>query len=155
MTIAQATGAMSASNMYVGVSTDNAAWTDISGHANSVEVGGGERETGQVYTFTGDTPIIKAAKRGALTITVKGVYTESASQMYTAVKTAYEAGSAFYVRWSPGGGDAGDLGFTTSIGVIKTAPYPAGEADSGEAILTEFEVECASVTGAVIGSAGW
>jgi len=153
--MAQTTGGMAATDMSVWLSTDGSAWTDVSGYANSVEIDGGERETGNAYTFDGDTAIIKAGKRGPLTITVRGIYTETATEYYDKVVDAYEAGSDLYVRWSPGGGDAGDLGFTSQAGIVKNAPYPVGEANAPDPIMTELVLECAYVTEAAIGTAGW
>jgi hypothetical protein len=146
---------MSAFEMYVGFSTDGATFTEVSGAANSVEISGGERVTGSQPTFTGDTMILKKGKRGTITVTVRGVYTPDADEVYALAKTSYESGGTFYVRWSPGGGDAGDVGYTTSAGIIKNPPYPGGSADSGDPILTEVQVECASVTVATIGTSPW
>jgi hypothetical protein len=153
--MAQTTSGMSPTNMYVGVSTDGNSWVDVSGFANSVEISGGERETGNAYTFDGDTAIIKAGKRGPLTVTVRGVYTETADKFYDETVDAYTAGSSFYVRWSPGGGDSGDLGFTTSAGIVKNNPYPGGATDDATPVMVELVLECASVTEAAIGTAGW
>lgn len=153
--MAQTTGAMSPQNMYVGFSANGSSWTDASGYANAVAVSGGERQTGEAFTFDGNTPIVKYGKLGYLTITVTGVYTETAAHIATVAKTAYEAGSAFYVRWSPGGGDAGDLGYTTSAGTVINPPYPGGAADTPDPILLEIVVNVASVTVAAIGTAGW
>ena len=126
----QATGGMSFASHYVGFSANGSAWTDVSGYSNSVSVSGGERVTGTAYTADGDTAIIKNGKRQPLTVTVRIVYTETSSQAYDMAKDAYEVagGGPFYVRWSPGGGDAADLGFTSSLGVVKTALYPQGSA---------------------------
>ena len=153
--MAQTTGGMSPTDMSVGLSTDGTNYTDVSGYANSVEIDGGERVTGNAFTFEGDTAIIKSGKREPLTVTVRGVYTETASEYYDMVVDAYEAGSALYVRWSPGGGDSGDLGFTSQAGIVKNAPYPIGEASTAEPIMTELVLEVAYVTEAAIGTAGW
>ena len=152
--MAQTTGGMSGKDLMVGLGTDGSTYTDVSGYANSVKISGGERETGNAFTFDGDTSIIKAGKRGPMTVTVRGVYTETASQFYDLAQTAYEAGTAFYVRWSPGGGDAGDSGFTAGAGIVTGVPYPSAEAD-GEPILVQCVIEVAVITEAVIGTAGW
>lgn len=153
--VAQTTGGMSAKDMYVGFSTDGSTWTEVSGAANAVEVSGGERVTGSQPTFTGDTMILKAGKRGTITVTVRGIYSPDADEVYALAKTSYESGGTFYVRWSPGGGDAGDLGYTTDAGIIKNPPYPGGSADSGDPILTEVQVETEYITQSTIGTAGW
>lgn len=153
--MAQTTAAMSAKDMYVGFSANGSAWTDASGYATSVSISDGTRNTGEVLTFDGDYPILKAGKRAAVTITVRGVYTETAAHLFTVANTAYEAGSSFYVRWSPGGGDAGDVGFTSAPGIVTNCFYPGGESDSADPILFEVEVKVPYVTKAAIGTAGW
>lgn len=153
---AQTTGAMSAYDLYVGVSAAGSTFTNVSGSTVSVEVSGGERATGSTPTFYSDTPILTAGKRGPLTVTIRGVYSADADELYALAKTQYEtAGGTFYVRWSPMGGDAGDIGYTTSKGIIKNPPYAGGDAASGDPILVEVQVECASVTASTIGTAGW
>lgn len=151
----QTTAAMSAKDLFVGFSANGSSWVDASGYATAVEVSDGDRNTGEIFTFDGDIPILTAGKRAALTITVTGVYTETAAHLFTVANTAYTAGSAFYVRWSPGGGDSGDVGYTSSPGIVTNCIYPNGEAESADAILFEVQVKCASVTKAAIGTAGW
>ena len=153
--MAQTTSGMSGADISVGLSTDGTNFTDVSGFANSVEKDGGERVTGNAFTFDGDIAIIKAGKRDPITVTIRGVYTETASEFYDMVVDAYEAGSDLYARWSPGGGDAGDLGYTTGAGIVKSAPYPVGNADEGEPIMVECVLEVASIAEAAIGTAGW
>ena len=155
--MAQTTGAMSFVAAYLGMSTDGSTWTEVSGYANQVQVSGGERVTGAAYTADGDTAIIKSGKRGPLTVTVSAIYTEAANEAYDEVNDQYETagGGALYLRWSPGGGGSGDLGYTTSAGVVKQPVYPSGDAASGDPIMVELVVECASVTESTIGTAGW
>jgi hypothetical protein len=153
--MAQTTGGMSANAMYVGLSTDNATWVDVSGYANAVQVSGGERQTGEAFTFDGNTPIVKYGKLGFLTVTITGVYTESASYLYGMSKTAYEAGSALYARWSPGGGDSGDYGYTTSVGTVVNPVYPMGSAETPDPLLCEVVLNVGSITQSTIGTAGW
>ena len=153
--MAQTTSGMSYAAAYLGHSTDGAAWTEISGHQVSIEISGGERSTGVVYTTDGDTGIIKAGKRAPLMVTANVVYTETADEPYDESNDAYEGGSDYYLRWSPGGGAASDLGYTTSAGIVKQAVYPVGDAESGEPIVVSIVLECASVTESTIGTAGW
>jgi hypothetical protein len=153
--VVQTTGSMSGFDMLLEYSTTGTSWVDCSGNTNSVKVDGGARQTGAVHTFLGDTPLIKGGKRDPITVTFRAVYSEKATELYTIAKTAYEAGSALYLRWSPGGGDAGDLGYTTGSGIVKNAPYPGGEAAGGDPLMVEVVLECASITQSTIGSAGW
>lgn len=153
--MAQTTGGMSANAMYVGLSTDGSTWTDVSGYANNVVPSGGERQTGEAFTFDGNTPIVKYGKLGYITVTITGVYTEEANKLYALAKAAYEAGSALYARWSPGGGDSGDYGYTTSVGTVVNPVYPAGSADTPDPILIEVVMNVGSITQSTIGTAGW
>lgn len=153
--MAQTTGGMSPQNMYVGFSTDGSSWTEVTGSANSVEVSGGERESGSARTFGTTTPITKYGGKAPLTVTVRGVYSEDADEAFRLAQAAYDGDTAFYVRWSPGGGDAGDYGYTTGAGQVMSPPYPGGAADTPEPILIEVAVEVPSITAAAIGTAGW
>jgi hypothetical protein len=153
--MAQTTGGMSAFDLMLGWSINGSTFTNVSGSSNSVAVDGGERAIGSALTFDGDYPIVKAGKRGVITVTIRGIYTEITSQLYALAKAAYEAGTVVYVRWSPGGGDAGDFGYTTGAAYVKSLPYPGGEADSADPILTEVQLDCAVITQATIGTAGW
>jgi len=146
----QTTGGFSFKEVEVGISTNGSSWTDISGFAAGVSAGGGDRQTGEVYTFDGDTAIITSGKREPLEVTVKAVYTEGGSDPFEVIRAAYEAGSSLYVRWSPKGGDASEFMFTSAVGVVTNAPYPVGESGSGDPTMFEFTVKVASITKSVI-----
>lgn len=149
--MAQTTAAISAKDMAVFLSTDGSTWTnEISGIATSVEISGGERATAGTHTFEGDTPILTIGKRGLLTVTVRCIYTEGASEPYNLAQAAYEAGSDLYVRWSPKGDDSTEYRYTTSAGKVKNPVYPGGSADSADPILIEIVVECSSITEATV-----
>ncbi|MFA6271162.1 MAG: hypothetical protein WC657_08215 [Candidatus Paceibacterota bacterium] len=150
--MAQTTGGMSANDMYVGVSTDGSTWYDVSGSVGSVLPSGGERQSGEAFTFDGNTPIVKYGKLGYMTVTLRGVYTPDADELYAKAIAAYEAGSAFYARWSPAGGDAGDIGYTTSVGTVVSHVYPGGEASTPDPILIEVVLHVGSITKSVIGT---
>jgi len=147
--MAQTTGGMAGAAAQVEISTDGAAWTDISGFANHVEPGGGDREIGEVFTFDGDTPIITKAKRKMLTLKTNIVYTEGAAEASEKARAAYEAGTPLYVRWTPAGNLAGKFQFISSAGIVKTPVYPKVKADDAQAILFDAEIVCASITKAV------
>ena len=146
----QATG-NSGRALYVALSTDGSTFTDISGHANSVEPDGGERSMGETHTAEGDTPIVTKGKRAAMNVKAKVIYTEATTGPHALVKAAYEAGSALYLRWAPLGNVSGGLQNTTSAGTVTTHPYQ-GVADVGDAkaLLLEFNLMAASITQATI-----
>lgn len=143
--MAQQTG-ISAKDMYVAISTDGSTFTDISGWANKVEPDGGARKTGGYFTFDGDTEGITRGKREKLTIKVSILYTEGVSDAYATVKAAYENNTALYARWSPKGNTAGNKRYQTSAGIVVSMPYASGDAESADPIMTEFDLEVASVT---------
>lgn len=144
--MAQTTGGISFKDCKVETSPDNSVWTDRSGFASTVNVDGGERATGVKYTFDGDTAILRSAKRGPLTITVPVVYTEGASDPIEVIRAIYEAGSDFYVRWSPKGGASSEFLYTTDAGVVKQPMLPGGEAESADIAMVDFVLETPKVT---------
>ncbi|MBU0599051.1 hypothetical protein KKF61_08780 [Patescibacteria group bacterium] len=144
--MAQTTAAPSFKDCTVETSPDNSNWTDISGFASTVSVDGGERATGVKYTFDGDTAILRSSKRGPLTVTVNIAYTEGASDPTEVIRAIYEAGSDFYVRWSPKGGQSTEFLYTTAAGVVKSPLYPGGEAESGDPVMVDFVLETPFVT---------
>jgi len=145
----QLSAAISLRDCKVEISTNGTTWTDISGAASSVEVGGGDRQTGEVYTFDGDTALITFGKREPLEVTVKTVYSEGTSEPFEIARGAYEGGTAFYVRWSPRGGATGQARYTTSEGRVTAFGYPVGEV-GGDPLLIEFTVRVADVTRSLI-----
>ena len=146
----QTTGAISMRNNKIEASTNGSSWTDISGTANSIVAGGGEREIEQTPTFDGDTMIVTAGKRGAIELKVRILYTEGASDAAEVARAAYEAGTAYYLRWSPKGGTSTQFMYTSAAGYIKENTYPGGDAKSAEAIALEYTVVTPSITKSVI-----
>ena len=144
--MAQTTGGLSFKDNKVETSPDNSNWTDISGFASTISVDGGERITGIKFTFDGDTAILRSSKRGPLTVTVNIAYTEGASDPTEVIRAIYEAGSDFYMRWSPKGGDSTEFLYTTDAGVVKSPLYPGGDAESGEPAMIDFVLETPSIT---------
>ena len=151
--MAQTTDAISFVASYLAISTDGASWTNASGYSHQIEISGGDRQTGVAYTADGDTAIITGGKREPLDITINGVDTENANELYDEANDAYEtAGGAgnFYVRWAPAGNTAGNLQYTTSVGIVTAPVYPVGDAGNGDPIMVSVTIKCASVTEATI-----
>lgn len=147
--MAQETG-IAPSDLYIGVSTDNSNWTNISGFSSNVEPDGGERKTGGYFTFDGDKEGLTAGKREKMTIKISIIYTEGGSDARAIFKTAYENKSALYARWAPKGYTSGNKLFTTSAGIVKNPPYAGGEAESADPIMCEFDLEVTGVTESTI-----
>jgi hypothetical protein len=150
MTMAQTEDALSFVDADVDISEDGAVWTPISGFTNSVAVEGGDRATSEFFTLDGDTPIVTKGKRGLINITVNALYTEEAGDPYEIVSDAVEANAPLWVRWAPKGTGSGNLRFTSSKGIIVSPVYPAGAADSADAIPLNFTVRVGAITKAAI-----
>ena len=153
--MAQTTGGMSGVVGHVDFSTDGSAWTAANGHLMSVAVSGGELNTGFVHTSDGQFAILKAGKTNPLVVTVNIVYNETGDEAPDFAQDAYEAASAFYVRWSPGGGDSGDVGYTSGAGYVTAQPYPGFDVAPGDPLTISVECTVPSITRAAIGTAGW
>lgn len=148
--MAQTTSALSAKSAKVEISTNGSSWTDISGVASAVEPGTATRQSGEAYTFDGDTAIITGGKREPVELEVKIVYTEGASDGFEVVRAAFEAGTALYVRYSPKGGTTGNFMFTSDSGLVVDFNYPTIDAEEAAPILTDFTVKTAKVTKSVV-----
>jgi hypothetical protein len=143
--MAQATG-IPAKDLYVAISTDNSNWTDISGSATNVEPDGGDRKSGEFYTFDTDYAGLTRGKREPIDVKVSVVYTEGGSDAWAVVNTAYEGNTALYVRWSPKGNTTGNSRYTTGAGIVTSMIYPKGEAESPDAIMCEMTLRTALIT---------
>lgn len=153
----QTTTATNFSAAYIGFSTDGTTWTNVSGSSAGVVVEGGEVQVGNAYTADGNYPITKVGKMGNVSLRIRIVYSETTGEAYAMAKTAYEGlpTANLYVRWSPGGGGSGDYGYTTSAGYVTLPPYPGGEVDDPNPIVTEVNLVCSTITQSTIGTAGW
>ena len=153
--MAQTTGAVAQACGKVWTSTDGVTYTDISGNTQSVEGTEQTKITGEAYTFTGDTAIVKSGKREPMDLAFVIIYTETDAEAYQQVRAQFEAtgcGPNFYVRWSPRGGNADDEQLTSAVGVLTSFTYPPMDATGGAPILAGFTVRVPGVTTTIIAS---
>lgn len=148
--MAQNTGAISSAEFKVEGGTNGSSWTDYSGTTLKITPSGGDRASGEVNTFDGDTPIVTWGKRASVDITVEYVYSEGASDLFEALRAAYEAGTAWYWRWAPKGGQSGEFQFATAAGRITAFEYPKGDAGSGAPVVLTAVQKSASFTKSVV-----
>jgi hypothetical protein len=148
--MAQTTDGLSMVDCQIEYSTNGADYTDISGFGGSVEGTEQTRQTGLVYTFDGDTAIIRAGKREPLELQFNIVYTEGTGDPWEILRPYFEAGSAVYFRWSPKGGDSTEFQFTTDAGYITSFPYPGGTAEGGDPIMGTWTHQTPKVTKAAV-----
>jgi len=122
------------SEFAIEVSEDGTTWTDISGYANSVKPDGGERDTGALYTFDGDTAVVTAGKRKPQTIEMDIVYTEGANDITAMLQGWYENKTLVYLRYAPKGMTTGNWQFQGQ-GYVVSPIQPEGDATSSDAVL--------------------
>lgn len=145
--MAQTTNQLSFAAAKVEFSTNGSSWTDVSGVANKIEVGGGDREIGQAFTGSADIAILATGKRAPLELKATIVYTENGGEAWESlVRPAYENGTALYFRWSPKGGSSTNFQFASAAGYVKSPIYPAGEYGPGDPIMAEVTLVTPSVT---------
>lgn len=142
--MAQTTDGMSFRASLGFVSDDEGAtWVTIADHGASVAVTGGERTTGEQNTMEGDTPIVKAGKRASIDVTCRYVYTEEAADPFEVIRAAYEtAGGPLRFQYSPKDG----FWYDTGNAICIQHQYPGGDVMSGDVIMSEFVIKCASLT---------
>ncbi len=137
--MAQLTDAISGKDLYVALSTDGAAWTDISGESAKIAPGGGERKHGEGYTFDGDKAVLTRGKREPGEVTVSIFYREANGSARKLVSDAYLNNTPLYVRYAPGGNTTGKKMNTSDAGIVKTPPYPEAESESADPLMLDFD----------------
>jgi hypothetical protein len=153
--MAQTTGAKSMRNAYVAWNTQGfeTTWIDISGVANSIEVSGGDRITGEVYTSQGDTPIVLFGKLEPRDVTGRIVYSEVTTEAFTQLLALYSAGTNLRMRWIPGGQATNNFRYTTDTTNLTSFSYPGGAVEDGDPIMIEFAVKIGAITYVIMTSA--
>ena len=123
-------------------------WTNISGSSTSLDPITQDRLTGEAYTLDGNGAIVNGGKVQPFDATFTVVYTETAGEAWLLILAAWEAvscDSSICVRWSPGGGNVGDLIYTIN-GVMSSITYPNNNASEGGVIMAGFKVRAGAIT---------
>lgn len=144
--MAQTVVAMSGVNALVYLSDDGSTWTNVSGSANQVAATEQRRASGEGYTFDGDTAILKAGKREPLEVTVRALYTESATESFEVVKELFETvgGGPCWVKWMPSG-TATARAYDCASAVVTRFTYPPADATDPNPVAVEFSFRCKQV----------
>lgn len=149
--MAQTTGALSGRAIKVEYSTNSSDFTDMSGHSASIEVSGGDRMSGEAYTFDGDTAIVAIGKREPLEIEGNAVYTISSADPFRVLEALYVAGTPLKVRWIfTSSATTADWRFTSATGYLTNVAYPGGEAEPGDPIMFGWTLKTPSISSAVV-----
>ena len=92
--MAQTTGAISGAAATISYqSGGTGTYTDISGSSQSVDVVTLTKITGEAYTFDGSYAVLTVGKNEPLEVKVNVLYTESTSEGYSIMLTAFEQGT--------------------------------------------------------------
>lgn len=158
--MAQTTAALSGAAFQLEISTDAASFTDISGYAMSVDAGTQSAITGSTQTADGDAAIVVAAnKLEPVELTFNVLYTEADTQPWDVIIDRFNSATkTLCVRWSPGGGDSGDLQYTTAsdagtaivVPISSCTPAPSVDASSGDPVMFSFSVLTPAILKAAI-----
>lgn len=145
--MAQTTGAMSGAAATISYqSGGTGTYTDISGSSQSVDVVTLTRMTGEAYTFDSSYAVLTFGKNEPSEVVVNVLYTESTTEGYQVMLTAFENGTLISLKWTPAGTGAGADTYTTSAGQITAVDLPAIDASSAGPIMCSFTLRCASIT---------
>jgi len=126
----------SSKDVFLEYSLDGVTWVDISGISNSISFSGGERASGDRYTFRGDTALVGAGKRAPIEATVSIVCDQSGA--YATLRGYFRAGTWIYLRMTPAGDNPGNETWTSELGPITACPPPNQDAASGDPPTVEF-----------------
>lgn len=130
-------------------------WTNVSGSVNSILAPTQTKMVGEEYTFDGDGAIVLVGKLEPFDLTVRIVYTEEALEAYIIEKTQFELGACngyMCLRWSPAGGNVGDIQYTTNYAPITSHSWPPINAGAAGPIMVEFTMRVSTVTESLVTS---
>jgi hypothetical protein len=147
--MAQTIGAKSMRNVKLEFTTGTV-YTDISGVANSVNVSGGDRITGEAFTAEGDRPIVLFGKLNPIDVECNIVYSEVTTEAWSVLEPLYVAGTNLRLRWAVGGNVTGNYQYVTDTTNITQFGYPGGDVSDGAPILTALSVKTGQITWAAI-----
>lgn len=153
--MAQTTAAVAMACGKVEFSADCVTYLDISGEAQSVAGTEQSRISGEGYTFSGDTAIVKGGKREPMELEFVIVYTETDAEAYEQIRSSFEAagcGNDVCVQWSPAGGNADNEQITSASGILISFTYPPIDATAGGPVLSGFVLKTPGVTTSIVSS---
>jgi len=135
------TGAAATVSIYV-----SAAYVDISGSSQSIDVTTATVVTGEAYTFDGNYALTTVGKYEPVEVKVNIIYTETAGEAFQSVRALFEARTATQVKWLPGGAASGaDQCETKTIGYITAIDYPPIDSTSAGPIMVSFTVRAPGI----------
>jgi len=136
------TGAAATVSIYV-----SAAYVDISGSSQSIDVTTATVVTGEAYTFDGNFALTTVGKYEPVEVKVNIIYTETAAEAFQSVRALFEARTATQLKWLPLGAASGaDQYETKTVGYITAMDYPPIDASSAGPLMVSFTVRAPGIT---------
>ena len=144
--MAQTTGAVTGAAATVSIYV-SAAYVDISGSSQSIDVTTATVVTGEAYTFDGNYALTTVGKYEPVEVKVNIIYTETAAEAFQSVRALFEARTATQLKWLPLGAASGaDQYETKTVGYITAMDYPPIDASSAGPIMVSFTVRAPGIT---------
>ena len=142
----QTTGAVTGAAATVSILV-SAAYVDISGSSQSIDVTTATVVTGEAYTFDGNFALTTVGKYEPVEVKVNILYTETAAEAFQSVRALFEARTATTLKWLPLGAASGaDQYETKSVGYITAMDYPPIDSTSAGPIMVSFTVRAPGIT---------
>jgi hypothetical protein len=143
--MAQTTGAYTGAAATVSIYV-SAAYVDISGSSQSIDVTTATVVTGEAYTFDGNFALTTVGKYEPVEVKVNILYTETAAEAFQYVRALFEARTATQVKWLPGGAASGsDQYETKTVGYVTAMDYPPIDATSAGPVMVSFTVRAPGI----------
>jgi hypothetical protein len=144
--MAQTTGAVTGAAATVSIYV-SAAYVDISGSSQSIDVTTATVVTGEAYTFDGNFALTTVGKYEPVEVKVNIIYTETAAEAFQSVRALFEARTATQLKWLPLGAASGaDQYETKTTGFITALDYPPIDASSAGPLMVSFTVRAPGIT---------
>lgn len=143
--MAQTTGAYTGAAATVSIYV-SAAYVDISGSSQSIDVTTATVVTGDAYTFDGNFAITTVGKYEPVEVKVNILYTETAAEAFQSVRALFENRTATQLKWLPGGAASGsDQYETKTVGYVTAMDYPPIDASSAGPVMVSFTVRAPGI----------
>ena len=148
----QSVGINNTTEAVVELSADGTTWTNSSGSICKVEVTPQTADSGSVATHEGQYKVVRGGKYNPVEITITGVYTEIAAELYAILHGQKNVpGRPLWVRWTPFGSN-GEHRYVTADGLGAKAagriiefPYPGTDAGDATPTMVVFKVQATQV----------
>jgi hypothetical protein len=148
--MAQITGAMSGRIAKIEYSTNFSTYTDLSGGANSINVDGGDRQSGETYTFDGDKAVIGVGKLEPAELTIRSLYVDSSAGHFAVISAMKNNATPMNVRFAYDTDTTGSWRFTADTGYVISCKPPQAEAGPGDPLAFEWTVKVPGLAEAVV-----